>query len=357
MMEWITSIRNAKGFEKRDTTTTTTIMTNVGREERQFQLGMAIFCVSFLSFLLPTRKYLLVQQHSYSSLLILCSLINVISHTAVIMGLLEKNHISIFAILLGVAFDLLSQLFYIMGLWIHILTNKDDFFFHYTILLLPICLIGYHLYIHTRALCMTHNWKRLDLVVTSAWNNIHGNPGIYASDHFFAYSDLATHTYILITTLLLRLRLHQGGQQQPSSLLNQDTFHPYHYLLSQRQITILNALLWMLFLFFITFVTIMYYFFSKKNNHHYYSNEVNKNNNIINQSNHHHHVRIHKKRQVLTCPCHVCHGKTSFSISWMTNKHNVKTLCFCDLWYCTFFDLYEIINNKKQEISLDCKHE
>ena len=153
------------------TTTTTTIVSNFGRkrtnkkQDRHYKLGIAIFLFVQISLvrISSSTKNLLVQQQqqnlSIYILLIACSLINVISHTAVVMGILEKNHISIFAIILGVAFDLLSQLFYIMGLWIHILiptflehytnnNNKNDdkfqhgnCFIHYSILL-HICLVS-----------------------------------------------------------------------------------------------------------------------------------------------------------------------------------------------------------------------
>ena len=160
------------------------------------------------------------------------SLLNVISHSVVVLGALNDTYV--LSILVGVGFDVLTRIIQLIW-WIDItrmsffqknvstidtkdrllsIHNVDNMKYCYRTIVFCSFLVVIHVYqmiIHVRALRMNCSYKRLKKVLTGALNNLRGIPGEGYYDHLFAYSDLGGHLlpFILSTRLLLSLVLVQ----------------------------------------------------------------------------------------------------------------------------------------------------
>ncbi|KAL9182714.1 hypothetical protein ACHAXT_013366 [Thalassiosira profunda] len=121
------------------------------------------------------------------------SLLNVISHAAVVLGALEDTFV--LSILVGVGFDVATR----GGVDTRCVT---------TIAFLATLSIAYgcHVAIHVRALRMNASRERLEKVLRSALNNLRGIPGEAFADHVFAYTDLGTHLAPLLLSMQLLLQ-------------------------------------------------------------------------------------------------------------------------------------------------------
>ena len=170
-----------------------------------FLVGLVILSACLISFYIPLRPALLdLDDIDISStapplpscrhLVLIASFLNSASHTAVILNLLEDT--MIISILIGVSFDVLSELLY-LSFWARLSQMPSIHLPKPFVLLYAIC-ATYHLAVHVRALLMTRSFRRLESVVRSAYHNIIGYPGdsCYV-DHFFAFSDTAFHLFHL----------------------------------------------------------------------------------------------------------------------------------------------------------------
>mmetsp|Transcript_23008 Transcript_23008/g.66396 ORF Transcript_23008/g.66396 Transcript_23008/m.66396 type:complete len:297 (+) Transcript_23008:91-981(+) len=176
------------------------------RRPSSFAVGLVILLTCYLALYLPLRAALIDVPSSApprtSSLLawlvLIASFLNSVSHTAVILNLLKDT--MIISILIGVSFDVLSEVLYIL-FWGHI---------HLYHIALPKSFVTvyaafatYHLIVHVRALLMTRSFRRLESVVRSAYHNIIGYPGDhFYVDHIFAFSDTAFHLFHLSVVAL-----------------------------------------------------------------------------------------------------------------------------------------------------------
>mmetsp|Transcript_24380 Transcript_24380/g.36349 ORF Transcript_24380/g.36349 Transcript_24380/m.36349 type:complete len:300 (-) Transcript_24380:678-1577(-) len=146
------------------------------------------------------------------------SFLNVLSHSAVVLGFLNDNYV--ISILLGVGFDVMTRILQLVW-WVHITTimitkeeeeghteeREDEFLYRKTagyILVLAIFYI-HHMVIHLQALLVFPSSSAAEIlsVLTSATNNIRGVPGEWYGDHIFAYSDLGWHLLLLILSYVL----------------------------------------------------------------------------------------------------------------------------------------------------------
>jgi hypothetical protein len=127
-----------------------------------------------------------------------CSSLNILSHTAVVAQMLNEAHI--INILLGVSFDMFSQILYAC-MWISTLTTTQSEIqtdeakskWKWVGACIWICASVIQFGLHARALRLWSSRSRLESVVKSAHNNILGDPGKFYLDHLFAYTDLAGH--------------------------------------------------------------------------------------------------------------------------------------------------------------------
>ena len=178
-----------------------------------------------------TRRLLLI----FNAIL---SFLNVSSHLAVVLGCLDDTYV--LSILVGVGFDICSSFVYV-AFWIsnytfsYYYSDTSSNFDQYAQPNIEVYdgqkdaqqrwLVGrgqnwngdvvfcatyvsfffYHLTIHTGALynIQSRSLRRTSDTVCSAWNNIQGVPGICWKDHFFAFTDLGTHTFQFIVSLVL----------------------------------------------------------------------------------------------------------------------------------------------------------
>ena len=141
----------------------------------------------------------------------LCATLNVLSHAAVVLLVLDDA--LVLSILIGVGFDVFSQVAYIamwMVLSINITQCKDvnDYcairLYEVSFTFILLASSGYHLHEHVVALQLYKTHQRLKTVVRSALNNLIGQPGYYGIDHFFAYTDLGSHFFhLLVSSLFL----------------------------------------------------------------------------------------------------------------------------------------------------------
>ena len=140
------------------------------------------------------------------------SLINIASHSAVALGVLNDTYV--LSILVGVGFDVITRLLQ-MAWWINIsILSMEGEGSILSILrssprtaafLLALVAMGwYQMSVHIQALRLNHNHLRLQKVLTGALNNLRGIPGKMCGDHLFAYSDLGFHflPFILSTSIL-----------------------------------------------------------------------------------------------------------------------------------------------------------
>lgn len=147
-----------------------------------------------------------------NSFVMASSLLNVISHSAVVLGALTDTYV--LSILVGVGFDVMTRILHLIW-WIHLtrisfqdrsMNNrlKEDSNTVGFIIILTIIYI-YHMIIHVRALRLNHSRERLKLVLVGALNNLRGVSGEVFQDHIFAYSDLGGHILPLgLSTILLK---------------------------------------------------------------------------------------------------------------------------------------------------------
>ena len=171
------------------------------RHPSSFLVGLAILSVCLISFYTPLQPALLELDIDTSRgpplpscrhLVLVASFLNSASHTAVILNLLEDT--MIISILIGVSFDVLSELLY-LSFWVQL---SQRITLPTTFVLLYATYATYHLAVHVRALLMTRSFRRLESVVRSAYHNIIGYPGdSYYIDHVFAFSDTAFHLFHL----------------------------------------------------------------------------------------------------------------------------------------------------------------
>lgn len=146
------------------------------------------------------------------------SLLNVASHSAVVLGALNDTYV--LSILLGVGFDVMTRILQLIW-WIHITTCTRISFqdlsdmdrlignYHTVAFLMILAIIYvYHMTIHVRALRISYSYERLRKVLTGALNNLRGIPGEGFHDHLFAYSDLGGHLLPLGLSALLLHRQH-----------------------------------------------------------------------------------------------------------------------------------------------------
>jgi len=148
-----------------------------------------------------------------NSMMMTSSLLNVTSHSAVVLGALNDTYV--LSILLGVGFDVMTRILQFIW-WTHITiivfrkdqSNEGRFFDNYQTIGFIFTLVViyiYHMIIHVRALRMKKSYKRLKKVLDGALNNLRGVPGEGYHDHLFAYSDLGGHILPLsLSTILLR---------------------------------------------------------------------------------------------------------------------------------------------------------
>ena len=159
----------------------------------------------------------------FNSFIMSTSSLNVISHSAVVLGALNDTYV--LSILVGVGFDVITRILQLIW-WIQITTTtiiisfqrqEEDINnnintnintnanYYNTILLCSVLTIIYiyHMIIHVRALRMNYSYERLSSVLTGALNNLRGIPGDKFQDHLFAYSDLGSHILPLCLSIIL----------------------------------------------------------------------------------------------------------------------------------------------------------
>lgn len=167
-----------------------------------FLVGLVILSACLISFYIPLRPALQqLDEHidtlkapPLPCLVLVASFLNSASHTAVILNLLEDT--MIISILIGVSFDVLSELLY-LSFWVQ-LGQISSIHLPKSFVLVYAPYATYHLTVHVRALLMTRSFRRLESVVRSAYHNIIGYPGdSYYVDHIFAFSDTAFHLFHL----------------------------------------------------------------------------------------------------------------------------------------------------------------
>jgi len=151
------------------------------------------------------------SMHSSSSILLnastmAASLLNVMSHALVVLGALNDTYV--LSVLLGVGFDVITRILYLIW-WIQLSRISTAFEMdHYSIKLIFLLSAAYiyHMLLHLRALKLNSSKERLRMVLTGALNNIRGIPGKGFHDHIFAYSDLGGH---LLPMVLCTILLHK----------------------------------------------------------------------------------------------------------------------------------------------------
>lgn len=143
-----------------------------------------------------------------NSLMMASAALNASSHSAVVLGALNDTYV--ISILLGVGFDVLTQILRLIW-WIHLsmISINSSNGINYTstgfICLLTVVSI-FQMHVHLLALRMNSSRERLEKVLTGALNNLRGIPGPGYKDHIFAYMDLGEHLSSLILSGLLLYR-------------------------------------------------------------------------------------------------------------------------------------------------------
>mmetsp|Transcript_29099 Transcript_29099/g.42484 ORF Transcript_29099/g.42484 Transcript_29099/m.42484 type:complete len:333 (+) Transcript_29099:119-1117(+) len=176
-----------------------------------------LFTISTLNLSLSQNNHHNLSQNNdntssntlLSTIVFICSFINTASHISVVAGTLQE--VLVLSILIGVSFDVVSQLLYVTFLMTthSIVTNNDDTFMiryssnnnalHVLHLLFGMMIIPsffvLQIMLHIRALRLHVSYSRMNQVVQSAQNNIMQKPGRCYVDHLFAYSDLGHHVF------------------------------------------------------------------------------------------------------------------------------------------------------------------
>jgi hypothetical protein len=238
------------------------------------------------------------QQISFPSqfrarLVLVCALLNVISHMAVIWNCL--NDVYVISILVGVGFDTLSSALYLQS---SISTHSSPSWLLWLWLLGDFCM-------HLRALFLYTSVDRVESVVTSATNNLQGNPGPYCMDHFFAYTDNGKHLLFWITAM-------------------QTCGWKVSLQISAVIVTLVLAM-----------DMILYYFYYNRRG----TTSTTRKTPAARLSTSTCSKNTNKQRKPRPiCDCHACRNQTAFSI--------VPSLC--DLWLCTFEELLQKIDQTKK---------
>lgn len=139
------------------------------------------------------------------------------SHAAVILNLLQDT--MIISIVIGVSFDVLSELLY-LSFWVQMSQMQPSITLPTTFVPVYATFATYHFIVHVRALLMARSFRRLESVVRSAYHNIIGYPGdAYYLDHVFAFSDTAFHLFHLGVVSVHVVGLDQSAQIIGASVL------------------------------------------------------------------------------------------------------------------------------------------
>ena len=145
------------------------------------------------------------------------SMLNVLSHSGVVLGALNDTYV--ISILIGVGFDVMTRILQLIW-WVDITRvsfyqlslqdkNIDESKICHTVGFLAVSTLIYiyHMIIHLRALWLNSSLQTLTKVLTGALNNLRGIPGDNYHDHIFAYTDLGGHLLPLtLSGLLLKRR-------------------------------------------------------------------------------------------------------------------------------------------------------
>jgi len=157
------------------------------------------------------------------------SMVNVLSHFGVALGLLDDA--LIISILAGVGIDILTRLLQLIW-WIYLHSEKNTS----TVDMRTVCLLCflsgmyyYHMEVHVRALYVflpskksvspskplssttkVNDYESIRKVLSSALNNLQGIPGQGYRDHLFAYTDLGSHLLACLLSLSLLLDYETG---------------------------------------------------------------------------------------------------------------------------------------------------
>lgn len=150
-----------------------------------------------------------------NSIVMSTSLLNVTSHALVVLGALNDTYV--LSILVGVGFDVLTRIVQFLW-WIHlsfqlstslVVFDRKELLWCLGFNTMLVLIYIYHMLIHIRALRI-HSAKQmaLQLVLTSALNNLRGIPGDYFQDHIFAYTDLGSHLLPMMMCTVLLSKQH-----------------------------------------------------------------------------------------------------------------------------------------------------
>mmetsp|Transcript_51 Transcript_51/g.66 ORF Transcript_51/g.66 Transcript_51/m.66 type:complete len:297 (+) Transcript_51:72-962(+) len=145
------------------------------------------------------------------------SLLNVASHSGVVLGALNDTYV--ISILIGVGFDVMTRILQLIW-WMDITWSSffrealstemiDEMKLCSTVGFLAVLttIYTYHMIIHVRALRLNASVERLNNVLIGALNNLRGIPGEHFNDHIFAYTDLGAHLLPLgLSVVLLKRR-------------------------------------------------------------------------------------------------------------------------------------------------------
>ena len=174
---------------------------------------------------------------------LMCSFINVVSHSLVVLNRLKKVYV--ISILIGVTFDVASSLLYVWVYYYHyyycycnldlsdVLLIEDERLHVLHVLLNMVIIIVWGLHFvwnftnHVRALFLFTNLDRLESVVRSADNNLRGIPGPLCVDHIFAYTDLSNHLAVFFWSLSLStpMRLMHGMIRPATPLESRNSYY------------------------------------------------------------------------------------------------------------------------------------
>ena len=163
---------------------------------------------------------MMISSTLLNSLIAASSLLNVASHSGVVLGALNDTYA--ISILIGVGFDVLKGLLQLVW-WMDLTWNsfvrgallstgimdKRKLWNTVGFLVVLTAIYIYHMIIHVRALRLNSSLERLNKVLTGALNNLRGIPGDKFQDHVFAYTDLGGHLLPLGLSVVLLRRQHE----------------------------------------------------------------------------------------------------------------------------------------------------
>ena len=159
----------------------------------------------------------MISSTFLNSLTAASSLLNVASHSGVVLGALNDTYV--ISILIGVGFDVMTRLLQLVW-WMDLtwssfargallsteMMDKRKLFNTVGFLAVLTTMYIYHMIIHVRALRLNSSLERLNKVLTGALNNLRGIPGDKFLDHVFAYTDLGGHLLPLGLSVVLLKR-------------------------------------------------------------------------------------------------------------------------------------------------------